>query len=274
MLTAEQVRALYPAAAPEHQAAFTEHAPGLFKTGDIRDIRLRFMLAQLGHESSGLTRIFENMNYRAERLMKVWPKRFPTLAAAKPFAGNPEKLGSFVYANRLGNGPPESGDGFRYRGRGYIQITGRANYRDMGKIAGIPLEEQPELAAKPEHALAVACAFWSARKLNAICDTGDFSACTRAINGGLIGMEDRRAWLDKTTRVLAATVRPRALPAVETIVAVQAALQKRGFAGLGAVDGDAGPRTLAAIIEFHRRAGRDSLAIDADLLRELDIDDA
>jgi len=270
MISAEQVMALFPRAAPEHRAAFVTRGPALFEKNGIRGTRLHFLLAQLGHESGGLTIVGENLNYSAKRLTQVFPRRFPTLAAAQPFANNPEKLANQVYGGRLGNGPSASGDGFRYRGRGYIQITGRENYRDIGRHAEVAIDEEPDRAAHADHALEIACGFWKARGLNAICDTGDFTACTRRINGGTIGIEDRRAWLDKVIRIMALPPAPKKVSA-ETVVLVQRALQRRGFAGIGAADGDAGPRTLAAVSEFRRRAGLPPGTIDEALLDALDI---
>lgn len=270
MLTADQAMALFPRAAPEHRAALVTRGPTLFQRDGIKGTRLHFLLAQLGHESGGLTIVGENLNYSAQRLVQVFPRRFPTLAAAQPFANNPEKLANQIYGGRLGNGPAASGDGFRYRGRGYIQITGRDNYRDIGRVAAVPIDAEPDRAAHADHALEIACGFWTARGLNAIPDTGDFTACTRRINGGTIGIEDRRAWLDKVIRVMALPPAPKQIPA-ETIVLVQRALQRLGHSGIGAADGDAGPRTLAAVGEYRRRKGLGAGTIDDALLKALGI---
>jgi putative chitinase len=160
-------------------------------------------LAQLGHESNGLTNREENLNYSASRLMEIWPGRFPTLEIARQYAHDPEKLANRVYGGRLGN--TNAGDGFRYRGRGYIQLTGRDTYREIGKIAGLDLEAHPELAAKPENAVKIACAFWTSRKLNPSCDIGDFTGVTQKINGGTNGLNDRLDWLRKVKQVVTAT---------------------------------------------------------------------
>jgi putative chitinase len=264
MLTKAILAVLYPRAAQAHLDAFAAKAPevlagfGLTKS----DNRLHFFLAQIGHESGGLTIVEENMNYRAERIAEVWPKRFASAAAAKPFERNPEKLANNVYANRMGNGPPESGDGFRFRGRGYIQITGRDGYRNVGDIAKLPLEANPDMAAAPEHALLVACAFWQWKGLNAHCDAADFEKVTRLINGGLVGLADRRAWLDKVRRSFA--VRPDAAhqPAAADAIAIQRALIAKGFTEVGAADGDIGPRTIAAITRFRHKNGLPAGLID------------
>lgn len=115
----------------------------------LRDIEKKaYMLATVRHEvGADMIPIVENMNYSAKRMMQVWPSRFKTLAAAQPYAHNPEKLGNNVYANRLGNGPPESGDGYRYRGRGIgAQFTGRVNYEKFGRLFDVDLVGNPELA--------------------------------------------------------------------------------------------------------------------------------
>ncbi|MBU3078496.1 glycoside hydrolase family 19 protein [Sphingomonas quercus] len=203
-VTLKQLQTLFPRAPQAGLTAFAAQAPDLFPrfglTGGAH--RIPYFLAQIAHESAGLTCTEERLSYSAERLMAVWPGRFPTLAAARACAGQPEKLAALVYAGRMGNGPVESGDGWRYRGRGYLQITGRANYQALCAPTGIDLIADPDRAAAPDGALAVACAFWQGHGLNALSDKGDFAAVTRRINGGVIGLEDRRNWLAKVERVL------------------------------------------------------------------------
>jgi putative chitinase len=188
-------------------------------------------------------------------LTKVWPKRFPTLDAAKPYANNSEKLANRVYANRMGNGSPESGDGYKYRGRGLIQLTGREGYKEVGALAGIDLVAHPERASAPADCLLVACAFWKWKSLNAICDTGDFKALTRKINGGTVGMEDRLAWLEKVRTCLAEPPAPTRQPAADVVRDVQSALRRRGYDSIGPADGLIGSRTAAAIADFRRTNG-------------------
>jgi len=201
MLTRAFFEDLYPRGPTAHLDALAAQADTLFARFEITSgNRQNFLLAQIGHESGGLTVTEENMRYRAERIVEVWPSRFADVEAAQPFANNSSKLGNFVYADRMGNGPPASGDGFRFRGRGYIQITGRDNYAEVGARTGLDLVASPDLAFNAAHALHVACAFWAWRGLSALCDTGDFVRVTRRINGGTIGMADRRAWLDKVLK--------------------------------------------------------------------------
>jgi putative chitinase len=204
MVTEAQLRKLFPGAKEATVKAFAAKSKALFKEFGISDktIRKEYFLAQIAHETGGLTRSIENLNYSAQRLTEIWPTRFPTLASAQPYANSPEKLANKVYADRMGNGPPESGDGYRYRGRGYIQITGKDGYRQTGLRAGLDLVSSPERAVAIEDALRVACAFWKWKDLNPLCDKRAFEEVTRRINGGLIGLDDRLEWLKKVRSVL------------------------------------------------------------------------
>lgn len=150
-------------------------------------------LAQLAHESALFTRTEENLNYSAERLVAVWPKRFgPGKADPAEYARNPEKLANFVYANRMGNGPPESGDGWLYRGRGYIQITGRENYeRYFAAVGGTSPPMSPGMLSSPRWAADSAGWFWAEIGGNRYVRDGDFAGLTKRINGGLHGISQR-----------------------------------------------------------------------------------
>lgn len=205
MVTENQLRKLFPNAKDATIAAFASKSQALFKEFGFsaKAIRIEYFLAQIAHETGALTRSVENLNYTANRIREIWPSRFPTVDSAEPYANNPEKLANKVYSNRMGNGPPESGDGYRYRGRGYIQITGKDGYRQTGKHAGLDLLVKPERAIEPATALRVACAFWKWKDLNPLCDNRQFEEVTRRINGGLIGLDDRLAWLKKVRKVLA-----------------------------------------------------------------------
>jgi putative chitinase len=159
-------------------------------------------VAQVAHESNELTRLAENLNYSADRLMQVWPRRFTTLDVARPYAHKPEELANLVYANRLGNGDPASGDGWRFRGRGPIQITGRTNYRDCGAGIGVDLLAQPELLFQPYHGIRSALWYWKSRGLDRLDDDDDVRAETRLINGGEHGLARRQAYFDRCLVVL------------------------------------------------------------------------
>lgn len=162
-------------------------------------------IAQVGHESAQLTRVIENMSYSVRGLMSTWPKRFPTPESTATFARNPERLANYVYGDRLGNGPMESGDGWRYRGRGLIQVTGRANYEVTGKGLGLNLIERPALLEIAEHAVRSAAFFWQTNGLNKLADDGTekaFREITRRINGGYNGYDDRAALWSTAKAVL------------------------------------------------------------------------
>jgi putative chitinase len=163
--------------------------------------RMAAFVAQLAHESSEFRRLVESLNYSAARLMEVWPKRFPTLERAQAYAHNEEKLGSFVYANRLGNGNEASRDGWQFRGRGLIQLTGRSNYRSVGAAIDRPLESQPDLLLQPEVSALAAAQFWQSHHLNELADSNagddddeDFETITVRINGGTHGLKARKAY--------------------------------------------------------------------------------
>lgn len=153
--------------------------------------RVAAFLSQTAHESQNYTRLTENLNYSAKRLMEVWPKRFPNLTIANQYAKNPEKLGSFVYGNRLGNGPPETGDGYRYRGRGLIQLTGKSNYQEFADFIEVSLEEVVDYLETYDGAVHSACWFWQKNKLNSLSDVVDLRNLTIKINGGVNGLDDR-----------------------------------------------------------------------------------
>lgn len=173
----------------------------------VRRERVAHWLAQLGHESGGFTRLEENLRYTTPgRICAVWPSRFATEAAAAPFVNNPEGLASVVYAARNGNGGVASGDGWRFRGRGLIQLTGRANYRAAGAALNIPLESEPDRAAERWTAALVAGWFWWNAGLNREADRGPdgLEQITRRINGGRHGLADRRRRYEAARAALAA----------------------------------------------------------------------
>jgi putative chitinase len=163
--------------------------------------RVAAFLAQCAHESNGFTALHENLNYRAVTLLKVFPKYF-TESAAQQFAGKPELIANRVYANRMGNGPEESGDGFRYCGRGLIQLTGKDNYQNFADSLEMAVEDVPEYLGTFEGAIQSACWFWENNNLNQFADSGDFVTMTKRINGGTIGLEDRIKHYEHALHVL------------------------------------------------------------------------
>ena len=153
--------------------------------------RIAAFVAQCSHESGGFTALKENLNYRAVTLRKIFPKYFPTDDLANAFAGKPEMIANRVYANRMGNGDEASGDGFRYCGRGLIQLTGKSNYQAFADSLEMNVEDVPDYLSTFEGAAQSACWFWENNNLNQWADKGDILTLTKRINGGTIGLEDR-----------------------------------------------------------------------------------
>ena len=162
--------------------------------------RIAAFVAQVGHESGHLTRLVENLNYRADDLRIKWPSSF-SVELASAVARKPEQIANIAYGNRMGNSA--SGDGWKYRGRGLIQITGKNNYHACGEALGLDLIAQPELLERPQHACMSAAWFWANNGLNTLADAGKFDAITQRINGGQKGATDRQALYAKALKVLA-----------------------------------------------------------------------
>lgn len=165
------------------------------------DSRAAAFIAQCAHESVEFTRLKENLNYSAERLREVFKNRITPEKAAS-IAGRPEATANFIYADRNGNGPESSGDGYKYRGRGALQTTGRGNYQRAGRSLGIDLITSPDLLETLPVAISAACVFWQDNRLNALADTGDFTTLTKRVNGGLNGLEERKQYYDRALAVL------------------------------------------------------------------------
>jgi len=163
------------------------------KFGITTNLRLAHFLAQCGHESGGFKAVTENLNYSADGLVKIFGKYFNSTTAAG-YARNPEKIASKVYGNRMGNGSEASKEGFKFRGRGYIQLTGKENYTKFGKFIGEDIVSNPDLVAT-KYPLASAAFFFNSNKLWTICDKGadtaTVTAVTKRVNGGTIGLADR-----------------------------------------------------------------------------------
>jgi len=170
---------------------------------DINTVpRVAAFLAQTAHESGGYRAIKENLNYRAVTLRKIFPKYFPTDELANQYAGKPEKIANKVYGGRMGNGPEESGDGFRYCGRGLIQLTGKDNYTRYAESTEQTVEEASEHLTTFEGCVQSAAWFWEANNLNQWADKGDILTLTKRINGGTIGLEDRQKHYTHALHVL------------------------------------------------------------------------
>ena len=159
-------------------------------------------IGQCSHECGNFRTLTENLNYRAETLMKLWPKRFPTLEFAKQYEKNPQKIANSVYANRMGNRDEASGDGYRFRGRGAIQCTGHSSYFHAGKACGVDFVMNPDLVATPQYAAMTAGWFWSTHNCNLLAENQDWIALTKKINGGVIGLDDRIKQTERAVAVL------------------------------------------------------------------------
>ena len=166
--------------------------------------RVAAFISQCGHESNGFTAIKENLNYRAESLVKVWPRSFPDANTAQKYAHNPEMIANRAYANRMGNGDESSGDGFKFCGRGLIQLTGRNNYQLFANSKQMNIDDIPAYLATFEGAVDSACWFWNKNNLNSIADTGDIVTLTKRINGGTLGLDDRTNRYNQALSVLTA----------------------------------------------------------------------
>jgi putative chitinase len=167
--------------------------------------RIAGFIAQCAHESANFRILTENLNYRWQSLRKVFPKYFPTDELAQQYASRPnraEAIANRIYASRMGNGPEESGDGWRYRGRGLIQLTGRQNYMWFAASLEITPEEATEYLMTFEGAAQSACWFWETNNLNQWADKGDIVTLTRRINGGTIGLDDRIKHYEHALHVL------------------------------------------------------------------------
>lgn len=170
-----------PTAAKAFQAHLALHMPAF----DINSReRVAGFIGQIMVESRSFTVLEENLFYTTPtRIAAVWPSRFRSVAAAAPFARNPQRLANHVYASKLGNGPEESGDGWRYRGRGLKQLTGRLNYVAAARALRRPYLEQPDLVLQPEDAVRTACWFWRVNRCGELADNGEWDAITRKVNG-------------------------------------------------------------------------------------------
>ncbi|GAB4023314.1 hypothetical protein GCM10028808_73380 [Spirosoma migulaei] len=191
-------------ASPAHASKYVAPINSRLETYKVNTfLRLAHFLSQILHESIGLSATVENLNYSAKALCDTWPKRFPTLEFAKLYARQPEKIANYVYANRGGNGPPESGDGWKYRGRGPMQNTFKDKYIRLFELTGIDYVTHPEYMERPDDGMMSAFVFWKDNELNALADTDNPDALTRKINGGYNGLAERKILLAKCKKALA-----------------------------------------------------------------------
>ena len=265
LLTVDQLRAMIPAN-KEVEAWCEELNKALPRYGITTDRRIAGFVSQCAHESMDFTAMSENLNYREETLNKVFPRYFgPGKRNAAEYAKNPEKIANYVYmdefrTSKLGNTQP--GDGWRFRGRGLKQLTGRDNYTRFAKDYNMTAEEAAVWVETKEGALASALWFWNTNKLNDIADTGNVAALTKKINGGDIGLADRQARYAKAMAALGGQI---SAPAAAAAPAPTAGSMRRGSQGEGvkklqatlgiAADGDFGPGTEAALKKWQAANG-------------------
>jgi len=164
--------------------------------------RMAMFLAQVGHESGGLVHTKENLNYKADGLVRIFPHYFKDVDP-EDYAHNPEKIANRVYANRMGNGDEASGDGYKYCGRGLIQLTGYSNYSHFADDLGMSVDDAVHYLETPEGAAMSAAWFWNKNGLNVVADAGDILKCTKRINGGTIGLEERTALYEEALQLFA-----------------------------------------------------------------------
>ena len=201
-LTQDQLLEVFPNAREDLVEAICNGLNVLAEDYEINSpLRLAHFLAQTAHESGGFRLTEENLNYSAQRLLEVFPKYFRNVDA-NAYARKPEKIASRVYANRMGNGDEASGDGWKYRGRGLIQLTGKSNYTRFANFLDFSLDDVDEFMKTPEGALESAAWFWYENDLNQLADADNITAVTKKINGGTNGLEERRKYTSKFKKIL------------------------------------------------------------------------
>jgi len=196
-ITPERLTALSPKILPERAQAYAPALDAVLAAGDINTpLRIAHFMAQLAYESAGFRALVENLNYKPETLLKVFPNRIKTLEQAQSLvAQGKEAIANAVYGNRADLGNTQPGDGFKYIGRGFLMITGRSNYTRYAAMIGQPLVDKPELLEQPIYAAQAAAAFWKATNINARADADDINGVTKLVNGGLNGLDGRKALL-------------------------------------------------------------------------------
>lgn len=201
MITQDQLQSFFEDTDEEILESFVEPLNKAMEHFEINTPgRIAMFLAQVGHESGGLKHVKENLNYRADQLTRVFPKYFRD-KDPNDYARQPEKIANLVYSNRMGNGDEDSGDGYKFRGRGLIQLTGHDNYSHFANSMGMGIDEAISYLETPEGAAMSAAWFWNSRKLNAVADAGDVVKATKLINGGNIGLKEREELYEEALEI-------------------------------------------------------------------------
>lgn len=202
MITVEQLQKILTG--NTHIKEWCDALNKFFPTYGINSIKEQAaFIAQCAHESRNFTALQEDLHYSAASLTRVWPQRFPPAIAAQ-YAMNPEKIANRAYGGRLGNGPEETGEGWKYRGQGLIQLTGKSNQENFAKTIGKKIEDMPAYLATFDGAVESACWFWKTHNLNTLAQSDNIDAISKAINGGTIGLEERRKNYNKILPILSA----------------------------------------------------------------------
>lgn len=194
-IEASQISKISPTCKPDISEGLAQCLPAILEKYAIDTaLRVAHFLAQTAHESEGFTHFMENLNYSASGLASTFPKYFHTVSPAA-YARNPEKIANHVYANRMGNGNEASGDGWKFRGRGMIQLTGRDNYAAFSKGSGKDAIQDPDFLSSIEGAAESAAWYWRERDINKPADADDVVEVTKLINGGTLGLDERKRLL-------------------------------------------------------------------------------
>lgn len=192
IVTAERIKRLCPGAKPAIVAAIVDHWDSAVAAGITKPVHVQYFMATAAVETGGLKTLEENLRYSsAARLCQVWPSRFKSEVSAKPYVNQPRKLANLVYANRLGNGPPQSDDGWRYRGSGVFQTTGASNFEKAG------YRDDPDALRRPVEGFIAALEYWQRNRLSALAERGNTTAFRKAVNGGTHGLAEFNAYLAK-----------------------------------------------------------------------------
>jgi putative chitinase len=202
MVSVNQLQQIFPQGDPSDLAEICDPINAAMIEFNIKNPKEQAMfLAQCGHESDNFSTVQENLNYRAETLVKVFPKYFRDVNPAD-YEKQPEKIANRVYGGRMGNGDESTGDGYRYRGRGLIQLTGKDNYNACGAALKMDLHTDPDYLETAEGAARSAAWFWAHNGLNQYADNDDIVGCTKRVNGGTIGLEERTQHYEAAKAVL------------------------------------------------------------------------